>query len=218
MSIFAQSMSASNDSVLGLLNMMSDPEAFKEKLKQLTDLQKDLEEKIALAGEAAQIVNIKKSLQEQHAKMVEAVQEADEKCKALVNEASIRANSLLTEAEKSARVIVEEATATKNIILAESARLDDANQTVCADRMAAVEKKEIELRAHEKKLEEDNYQLDLKTDELTLKEEAHAKAVLDLSHQKNVLSSELAQVREGKARIVELITDFKNELDYLVLK
>ena len=89
-----------NPDLWGLLNLMADPEKYKEKLTEISAVEKRLEAKIALAGHADQILTLRETAAKNHETAI-----------AKLTAAENRAAEITKAAEERARANLEEATA-----------------------------------------------------------------------------------------------------------
>lgn len=187
MSRFA-STSSSNDNLLALINLMASPDQFREKLAQLVETEKELDAKIALAGQAEEIVAIRQSLEEQQHQLNLDKEQAQLDCQ-----------ELLSNAQTEAKIIIDTATANASQIIASAnQKLEEAGTYATLTKLDADEIKAQATSNAETRLAE----LNEKAKELKQKE-------VDLDARENDVITQQTQVDSQWVLIDQAIADLE---------
>lgn len=210
--------SNSNNNVMGLLNMLSDPGAFKEKLRTLEETEKMLDAKIALAGEADQILVMKQVIQEREAESVQMIREAGEKAQAVIEAANGQGDTIIQDARMNAERMIEAAVNQKNQILADAqSKLEMINQDAQQTQLKSAQREETlqveATRLNELKHELDQRQLGIIEKELAL---TNQQAMLDRKN--NLLATKQDELDDLQEQIKVMVQAMKEDLDNLKIK
>ena len=118
----------SHGDLWGLLNVMADPIAYKEKLSQIYEVENRLDEKIALAGHADQILALRDSAAKNHETAIEKLTAAEKRALEITKAADERAradlavaNAQVAEAKKAAQKCLDDGKAEANALLVQAA-------------------------------------------------------------------------------------------------
>lgn len=210
--------SGSNDSVMGLLNMLSDPGAFREKLRTLEETERMLDEKIALAGEAQQILVIKQVIQEREAESVQMIRDAAEKAQGVIEAANRQGNTIIQDARTNAERMIETAVSQKNQILADAeSRLNMINHQIQQAEQKNSQREE-EFRLESTRLGELKRDLDQRQQNINEKERALTEQQTMLDRKNNLLAAKQVDLDNLQQQIRVMVQALKEDLDNLKIK
>lgn len=143
---------ASNADLLGMLQLLSNPEKFKEQMAVLEEKERVCNEKIALAGKAEEIVSLHAATKAMKSEAEELLISAATEVSIKVTDAQKQADHLLKEAHSEALLIVDaakkEATSIELLSKKEVASADEAlavRMKIVAQREKDLEDAELEL-------------------------------------------------------------------------
>lgn len=174
MSRFASSSGNNNENLLALIQLMSSPDQFKDRLAQLVELEKELDEKIALAGVAEEIITIRQSLADQQTELgIQAeetkanqraiLQEAKDKAKGIVEKANLQAEQTIANANQQLKDAHDYALRVKAEADDECHRAEEQAQSLrleLHEQSTELTKKSTDLDAREQEVKEQEAKID----------------------------------------------------------
>lgn len=186
MTVLAQSshnMLSSQADLVAMLNLLSNPELFKQNLAHLEQKEKECDEKIALAGKAQDILYLRDKAEADATEAKEVLNKAMADSQQIVTDAKSDAASIVTRAKKEAEAILAGANHSRNETAEQISLMLEKTKMDHQSAMDEVARKEIDLRNYEAKLEQRNNELMRAQADLKLRETEFSNAVNEANRQ-----------------------------------
>ena len=174
--------SGSANQLFDLLSLISNPDAYSKKLKELQASIDEQKKFVELVGPASEIIALREKAKEDNESKAQALSDAKEKATSILSEAKVAASGILSDAAARAEQILAEANAKKDEI---TNTLSETKASLAAAKTAEAAAKTSQATANAKAKELSDI---LEATEKAKAEAEEAKAALLSKHQEFIQS------------------------------
>lgn len=220
MTVLAQSshnMLSAQADLVAMLNLLSNPELFKQNLAHLEQKEKECDEKIALAGKAQDILYLRDKAQADATDAQNALNRAMADSQQMVADAKSDAISIVSTAKKEAEDIIARANQSKNDIIEQATQMLEKSKMDYQAAMDEVARKEIDLRNYEVKLEDRNNELMRLQADLKVRETEFSNVINDTVRQKTEADSMHHRATNQLEQFVTLAHELEARVKMIVM-